>query len=342
MAYAVERATDLASRLLEHLREALAAPGLQFAEPPTGISGGFDTQIVAFRLEGAPPGFSGPLILRLLGAHAEPARALRERAVQNTLADLGYPVPRVLLATSDPAPLGLPGLIMERVPGRPLLETRVFGLARVLVELQLRLHALDAQALRQALDEEGRTAVSMDGLLARLEDRIVGGSLDGLRPAMAWLIDHRPPPASRPAICHGDFHPQNILVSGGSVSGVIDWPNTVIADPAYDVAATLVILRFAPPELPAPIRWLAGVARRTMATRYLAGYRRRHPLDSRTLAYYEALGCMRGLSRTAEGRLRRGTTPPNPLDMSAFGETLAVHFARITGIAPALPPPRRR
>jgi len=30
----------------------------------------------------------------------------------------------------------------------------------------------------------------------------------------------------------------------------------------------------------------------------------------------------------------------NPLDASSFGERLAVRFARITGIGPALPPVR--
>ena len=54
-------------------------------------------------LRGAPPAFSRPLILRVLGMHHDPARVLRERATQNAVADLGYPAPRVLFATMDAA-----------------------------------------------------------------------------------------------------------------------------------------------------------------------------------------------------------------------------------------------
>ena len=67
---------ELEGRLRDHLQKTLGATGLTFAERPTRVSGGFDTQIFAFRLAGAPPAFSGPLILRLLDAPHAPARAL--------------------------------------------------------------------------------------------------------------------------------------------------------------------------------------------------------------------------------------------------------------------------
>ncbi len=349
---AVVAARDLAPRLLGYLRTQLGAPGLEFSEPLTAITGGFDTRIFAFRLSGAPPTLSGPLILRLLGPHHEPGRVLRERATQNALADQDYPAPRVFLASTDPTHLGGAWLIMERLPGKPLLEAGLFRIGRVLVETQWRLHALDARALLRALDQEGLAAsaaggpaisgdmVSLDSHLAQLRDRVVRGSLRGLEPAMAWLGERRPPSPSRLVICHGDFHPHNILVSGSAVTGVIDWPNTVVADPAYDVAATRAILTLAPVELfavPAALRWLIRVVRPVMVRRYLAGYRRHRALDPGALAYYEALCCMRGLVRAAESRLRRGAAPPNPLDVSSFADALAGHFSRITGIAPALP-----
>lgn len=347
-----ELGTDLAQRLRAYLRATLGERGLEFSEPPTPVTGGFDTRIFAFRLSGVPATFSGPLILRLLGPHHDPARVLRERATQNALAGLGYPAPRVLLATTDTAPLGGACLIMERLPGKPLLEARVFNISRVLVETQLRLHALGAEALLRALDEEGlasgaagvpaigRDTITLEGHLAQLESRIVRGSLDGLRPAMAWLLERRPPEPGRRVICHGDFHPHNILVSGSTVTAVIDWPNTIVADPAYDVAATKTILSLTPVELsavPGALRWLVRVARPVMVKRYLMGYGRRRSLDPGALAYYEALSCMRGLARAAESRHRRGPVPTNPLDASSFAERLAAHFSRITGISPALP-----
>ena len=345
--------TEPARRLVEHLRAELHEPGLGYAELLTPITGGYDTRIFAFRLSGAPEPFSIPLILRVLGSQHPPARALSERATQNAVAGLGYPAPRVLLASPDPTILGGAFLVMERLAGRPLLDAQRLGVASVLVEMQLRLHALDAEVLLLALDREGqassaageppisRELVAFDGHLARLERRIARGSLRGLEKAMAWLSDHRPVGERRRVICHGDFHPQNILMADGRVTGVIDWPNVIVADPAFDVASTRVILALVPVGLlgvPPALCGLVEIARRILVARYLHGYRRRQPLDAARLAYHEALACMRGLVRTAEARLApTGESGLNPLDGSLFGERLAARFARITGVTPRLP-----
>jgi aminoglycoside phosphotransferase (APT) family kinase protein len=181
-----------------------------------------------------------------------------------------------------------------------------------------------------------------DSMLADLGQRIARCPIEGLARPMEWLLSHRPPEPVRRVICHGDFHPQNVLMSGHAVTGVLDWPNAVIADPAYDVAATRTILSCVPIEmaaLPALLRWLARTMRPLLLARHLAGYQRRRKLDRPTLAYYEAASCMRGLVRVAEARL--GSTGSsaalNPLDASSFGERLAARFARITGIDAALP-----
>src|SRR3989442_11468213 len=105
--------TEPARRLLEHLRAELREPGLGYAELLTPIAGGYDTRIFAFRLSGAPEPFSIPLILRVLGSQHPPARALSERATQNAVTRLGYPPPRVLLASPDPTILGGAFLVME-------------------------------------------------------------------------------------------------------------------------------------------------------------------------------------------------------------------------------------
>src|SRR5262245_4775347 len=351
--------TGPAKPLLEHIRAELRVPGLGYAEPLTPITGGYDTRIFAFRLRGAAEPFSLPLILRVLGNQYPAARALSERATQNALAGLGYPAPRVLLASADPSILGGPFLVMERLAGRPLLDARWLGVASAMVEMQTRLHALDAEVLLQALDREGqasslaggpaisREAVTFDGHLARLERRIARGSLRSLEQAMAWLLEHRPTGEHRHVICHGDFHPQNILMTDGRVTGVIDWPNTVVADPAFDVASTRVLLGLVPVKLlgvPAPLRGLVEIARRIIVPRSVRGYQRRRPLDAARLTYHEALACMRGLVRTAEARLAPiGESGLNPLDASVFGERLGARFARITGVVPRLPavPPRR-
>jgi hypothetical protein len=103
---------DVAPALLVHLRRELHAPGLAYTEPPAAISGGYDTRIFGFRLRAASAAWAGPLILRVLSPAHDPLRALRERATQNTLSALGYPVPRVL---TDGAAQGVLGA--RAVPG---------------------------------------------------------------------------------------------------------------------------------------------------------------------------------------------------------------------------------
>src|SRR5262245_11122480 len=345
--------TGPAQPLLEHIRAELHEPGLGYAEPLTPITGGYDTRIFAFRLKGCAEAFSIPLILRVLGNQYPAARVLSERATQNALFGLGYPVPRVLLASADPSILGGPFLVMERLPGRPLLDARWLGVASALVETQLRLHALDAEVLLKALDREGqassaaggppinRDAITFEGHLARLERRVAHGNLRGLEKAMAWLLEHRPTGERPRVICHGDFHPQNILMTDGRVTGVIDWSNVVVTEPAFDVASTRVILSVVPVGLlgvPPSLRGLVGIARHVIVARYVRGYQRQRPLDAARLTYHESLACMRGLVRTAEARLAPiGESGLNPLDASVFGERLAGRFTRITGVVPSLP-----
>lgn len=323
----------------------MSAATLAYAEPPTAISGGYDTRIFGLRLSGAPPAWSGPLVLRVLSPAHDPRRALEERATQNALAGLGYPVPRVLAASADRGPLGAGFLVMERAVGRPLLEARPWGVSAALADMHARLHALDAETLLRALDHEGgaagggfdRRAVALESHLAALHRRIEHGPLSGLSSGMRWLLDHRPSGGNH-VICHGDFHPQNLLTADGRISAVLDWPNVLVADAECDVAATLVILRLTPIELfpvPPVLRPLLAALRSVMTARYLARYRRARPLDSARLSYYEAAGCMRGLVRATEARLAGSD---NALDTSPFAERLAARFTRVTGAAVALPP----
>ena len=61
---------------------------------------------------------------------------------------------------------------MERLRGRPLLEERFFNLSSVLVDVQARLHDLDAEVLLRALDREGpplsREVMSFDAYLGQM------------------------------------------------------------------------------------------------------------------------------------------------------------------------------
>jgi aminoglycoside phosphotransferase (APT) family kinase protein len=56
------------------------------------------------------------------------------------------------------------------------------------------------------------------------------------------LLDalHSQPEADR--VCHGDFHPANLLISGNEAN-IIDWIDASRGNPLADVARTSIILR---------------------------------------------------------------------------------------------------
>jgi len=52
--------------------------------------------------------------------------------------------------------------------------------------------------------------------------------------------------AREATICHGDFHPLNILADKNQTTGVIDWSNAVIAEPAMDVGSAIANMSAVP------------------------------------------------------------------------------------------------
>lgn len=340
--------TDVEVPLLGCLRETLGAPSLGYADPPVQITGGFDTTIFAFQLADAPPQRAGPLIVRIFREDAEPAQALFESAVQNAVAALGFPVPRVLITHPDREPLGAPFVIMERVRGRPMLDA-IFGLGMprmptVLGRMHARLHALDAAAFVRMLEDAGVSAEAISlrydpiGVRRRIED----AALDGLRPGLQWLDGHRPAGSRTPSICHGDFHPINVLIDGREISGVIDWSWVCVGDAECDVGATLALFTQGPIDLPGWLLGAVGVVRRWLARRYLRAYTDLRPLDMQAVRYYEALHCLGFLVEAGEHQQAVAGIVP-PIDkLTAFGAPRTIsgikrRFAQITGLELTLP-----
>ena len=61
-------------------------------------------------------------------------------------------------------------------------------------------------------------------------------------------------------VCHGDFHPDNIMVTKKGLM-IIDWMNAAAGDPASDVARTLLMIKT--PYLPPNVsKFMAGVLKR--------------------------------------------------------------------------------
>jgi aminoglycoside phosphotransferase (APT) family kinase protein len=351
---------DIAASLLAYLRTTTGAQELAYADPPQQIVGGYDTRIFAFQLANAPASFSGPLILRLFAEDDDPLRARWEGAVQTAVAGLGYPAPRVLDANNGTDILGAAFLIMKRLPGRPMLQAATFAAMlpqavrlltaypQVLAQYQARLHALDPCPLLRAIEAEelpaagpiesgiGRRSATLDGQLEQLARHIERLSLDKFRPALSWLLDNRPSDPLRPVICHGDFHPINILMEDGVVTGVIDWSMTTAAEAAFDVGNTRLLLAIAPMELPAVVDSIVAPMRRVLVRRYSRAYQILRPVDAEHVRYFEALRCLMELSWVADRRATGAGMYRNPWGSTRSIGKLVSHFQKVTGVAPAL------
>jgi aminoglycoside phosphotransferase (APT) family kinase protein len=328
--------TTLEDRLLGCLRERLGS-AVSYADPPKPISGGFDTIIHGLRLSGATGDWAGPLVLRIMRSGTSGARVRREAAAHAALDKAGFPVPRVLLAEPEPAPLGAPFLVMQRLPGETLWwAEQARGLAalpaipRRLAEIHARLHRVSGELLRESAQTFGVDLATM-GVEARGEDvgrRIDRAGLGGLSEGARWLVRNRPAAAQAEVICHGDFHPHNIMVEGEGLSGVIDWADVTLAEPTYDIAGLRVIALYADLGVPAWARGPTNMARRLMVRRYMSIYRAAAPLDMRNLPYYEAIRILSALAFTGEDRPQAG----NPWIAPHIKARLVRQFGRITGL----------
>ena len=163
----------------------------------------------------------------------EVARAQRvERRLLALVAGrLGVAVPEMSLhALAD----GTPYALYPRLPGSPASCAGAAGIAGDVAAMLTRLHAVEpADALVLGLAAPGK--LDLDLLAGRATAEVVAllpwEAVEALREAFATLRE--PPPAE--VVVHADLGESNLLVTGGRLTGVIDWTDAHVGDPAMDL-----------------------------------------------------------------------------------------------------------
>jgi hypothetical protein len=162
---------------------------------------------------------------------------------------------------------GRHGLLLERLDGLDMLAMlerqpwRLLGYARNLAEAQIRIHGVQAPAELPDARHTLATRIDAAALRPQLHD-FARRILDAL------------PAGDR--LCHGDFHPGNVLVGADRVS-VIDWANATRGVPEADFARTVLLLEQADP-LPGTslfFRGLMAAGRSLFAGAFARAYRQR-------------------------------------------------------------------
>jgi uncharacterized protein (TIGR02172 family) len=169
------------------------------------------------------------------------------------------------------------GIVYERVNGVSMLQRltgrpwTVLRMARTLAELQAAMHSRRAPELPSQRQRLQRRIQAAEPLPPDLKDAALQ--------ALARLPEAH-------AVCHGDFHPDNVLLTArGPV--VIDWVDATQGHPLADVARTCLLLRLG--GLPSNVarRGFILALRTSFHTAYLRRYFQLRPGSRELLAAWQ-------------------------------------------------------
>lgn len=190
---------------------------------------------------------SGTFVLRLSPAGvriAGPADVGRQGRIMAALHTEGFPVPRVLACSSEPAVDGRSFALMELTPGLTCDEAiAAYGgtavceasiaVSRALANVPVERTGLAGEPPSSPADEIDRWTA----LLAKAPDdaRVAADTLTARLRETAGAI-----PRFDPVLVHGDFHYANLLFEDGRVVAVLDWELAGLGTPLVDVASLTV------------------------------------------------------------------------------------------------------
>ncbi|WP_221939072.1 phosphotransferase family protein [Mycobacterium sp. KBS0706] len=182
----------------------------------------------------------GDLVLKLYRTTASASKraAFREASILALVESLGLPAPAVHgVGQID----GRWGIAMTRADGPSLADAlqREPGQGTACLERMARLQ----------IGIHGHPGTHLGSLKARLAANIgQAGILD--EPLRRRLLDGLAALPEGDRLCHGDFHPWNILGPPGR-EVVVDWLDACAGDPAADACRSYVLIRPVAPDLAA-------------------------------------------------------------------------------------------
>ncbi len=205
-------------------------------------------------------------VLKLYRAGADAEWVAYEARVGRIVVDAGLAAPAIGGVVEWDGRLGI---VYERLDGPSLLDAMashpddIPALGRRFAELHAQMHGCQRPELpsqRAGLVE----AIEHAPLLLPAQKRAVLDRLDCLPDGQA--------------VCHGDFHPGNVILAQHGMV-VIDWMSATCGNPVADVARTVLMLRLArvPEYYPMETQQAVDLARRSFLDAYLSEYLSRRP-----------------------------------------------------------------
>src|SRR4051812_44314373 len=174
---------------------------------------------------------------------------VREARILEKLHPVFPLAPRVVAVCEDPAVIGAPFYLMERVQGAilrgpaPKVELsieQVDAICGAFVQTLVSLHAVDFRAAGLEGKPEGYVRRQVEGWTRRWNDARTEDVPD-VDSIARWLAD-RLPPETGAAFIHNDFKYDNIVLDPSQperVVGVLDWEMSTVGDPLMDLGTAL-------------------------------------------------------------------------------------------------------
>ena len=248
------------------------------------------------------------------------------------------PAPAVLEVLAPGDLFGLPAQVMERAPGTTMLDAltarpwRALALVRQLAGIQLALHALPLDGWPSSTDPR---CWSTSGSRSRVEPPPTSATPE-LAAAVERASDLADAATTGPAVvCHGDFHPLNVMVDGATAS-VIDWTDAGLGPREADVSRTLLLFHIAAIAASSRLERRVLTRRRAPARRVATGAPTR-PAPRWTMA-----GCARGRRSTRSTAGRRSSRCTRVASTVSRAATRAASHSRsVTSCADASRLPSR-
>jgi tRNA A-37 threonylcarbamoyl transferase component Bud32 len=186
-----------------------------------------------------------------------------EADVGENVYEAGVPAPIIYGTTQHE---GRSGLICQRIVGTSMLKLidqkpwKIRSYAKRMARLHAKIHLGRCSKLPRQKDALERGIRQSAGLLGDDTERIV------------HYLRSLPDGVS---VCHGDFHPDNII-SSGNADTVIDWTNAYSGDPCGDVARTCLMTRspFIVPGMSRMLRRMIKPGKRMLLSSYLQKYKK--------------------------------------------------------------------
>jgi hypothetical protein len=178
----------------------------------------------------------GPRVMKLYKSPAAKRAAFYEAATSAAVEALGLPVPRVWDVHEVG---GRWGIVFDRVMQRSFADQMlgkpedVPRYLECMVRLHIRIHS--------------RQAIQFAGLKVRFAANIAANTLLD-KPRKQELLDTIVDMPDGDRLCHGDFHPLNILGDTADPT-IIDWPDARRGDPAADVCRSYLLLKLHAAEI---------------------------------------------------------------------------------------------